>query len=358
MNAPFLHSREQVRLADLDDAGDRRRIDAFLEERAQTTPFHRPEWLLAIARGTGNPALALVYERSGDLIGYLPLTDTHSPLFGRMLASSGFAVGGGLLLAETEDQNAAFAAVEELAARRSCSTIELRGGVLPMDRPGWVLRSDAHCGFVASLAEDEQALLLAIPRKQRAEVRKGLDADLEVAIGTAEADRAAHYRVYAESVRNLGTPVFPRGLFDAVLDAFGDDADILTVRHGGRPVASVLSLYHRGVVMPYWGGGTHEARRLRANDRMYFELMLQARRRACDRFDFGRSKTGSGPYHFKRNWGFTPEPLTYAVWTAPGAPVRDANPNSAGNSALAALWRRLPLPVANRLGPPIARGLG
>lgn len=358
MNAPFLHSRGQVRLADLGEAQECRRIGAFLAEHPQATPFHRPEWLLAVARGTGNPALALVAEQGSQLTAYLPLTDTHSPLFGRMLASSGFAVGGGLLLAETGESDTAFAAVEELAARRSCTTIELRGGVLPAERTGWSLRGDAHCGFVAQLAEDDEGLLLAIPRKQRAEVRKGLDAGLEIAVGSAEVDRRAHYRVYAESVRNLGTPVFPRALFDAVLDAFGDDADILTIRHEGRAVASVLSLYHRGAVLPYWGGGTYDARRLRANDRMYFELMRHARRRGCDRFDFGRSKTGSGPYHFKRNWGFTPEPLTYAVWTAPGAPVRDANPNSTGNSALAAMWRRLPLAIANRLGPAIARGLG
>jgi FemAB-related protein (PEP-CTERM system-associated) len=358
MNAPFLHSRGQVRLADLSAAQDCRRIDAFLAEQPRATPFHRPEWLLAVARGTRNPALALVAEQGGQLTAYLPLTDVHSPLFGRMLASSGFAVGGGLLLSEPSNSDAAFAAMEELAARRSCSTIELRGGVMPAERAGWSLRDGAHCGFVAPLADDDEALLLAIPRKQRAEVRKGLDAGLEVTVGNAEADRRAHYQVYAESVRNLGTPVFPRALFDAVLDAFGDGADILTIRHERRPVASVLSLYHRGAVLPYWGGGTYDARRLRANDRMYFELMRHARRRGCDRFDFGRSKTGSGPYHFKRNWGFCPEPLTYAVWTAPGAPERDANPNSAGNSALAAIWRHLPLAIANRVGPHVARGLG
>ena len=358
MNAPFPHSRGQVRLADLGDPEERRRIDAFLSDRPQTTPFHRPKWLLAIARATRNPALAVILEQGGRLTGYLPLTETHSPLFGRLLASSGFAVGGGLLLADGGEPNLAYAAVEELAVRRSCSTIELRGGVLPLERAGWALRSDAHCGFVAPLAEDDEALLLAIPRKQRAEVRKGLEARLEVAVGNTEDDRRAHYQVYAESVRNLGTPVFPRALFDAVLDGFGKDADILTVRHEGRAVASVLSLYHRGAVLPYWGGGTYDARRLRANDRMYFELMRHARRRGCGRFDFGRSKTGSGPYHFKQNWGFTPEPLTYAVWTAPGSPVRDANPNSAGNAALAAMWRRLPLAIANRVGPHIARGLG
>jgi len=143
-----------------------------------------------------------------------------------------------------------------------------------------------------------------------------------------------------------------------VLDRLGENADILTVWRGEAPVASVLSLYHRSAVMPYWGGGTRAARALRANDRIYFELMAHARRRGCTRFDFGRSKTGSGPYHFKRNWGFVPEPLTYANWTAPGRQPRDADPTSAKHRALIAAWQMLPLAVANRLGPLIARGLG
>ncbi|MGN6357064.1 MAG: FemAB family XrtA/PEP-CTERM system-associated protein [Novosphingobium sp.] len=358
MNAPFSHTRQGVRLADPANPDEARRIAAFLADHPGATAFHRPEWLLAVAEGTGNPALALIVEGDENLLGYLPLTEVHSPIFGRLLASSGFAVGGGLLAAPGTDVEAAFAAVVELARSRSCPTVELRGGHLPEIGEGWSLKSDAHCGFIASLAEGDEALLLAIPRKQRAEVRKGLEFDLTVTVGRAPYDRAAHYAVYAESVRNLGTPVFPRALFDGVLDRFGEDADILTVSSEGKPIASVLSLYHRGAVLPYWGGGTQAARRLRANDRMYYELMRHARARGCDRFDFGRSKTGSGAYHFKRNWGFEPEPLTYAVWTAPGVAERDANPNSTANAAMARIWQRLPSSLANRLGPPIARGLG
>jgi len=218
------------------------------------------------------------------------------------------------------------------------------------------VRSDSHCGFVAPLAADDAAQLLAIPRKQRAEVRKGLAHELEIAVGTRQRDRADHFAVYAESVRNLGTPVFPRSLFDAVLDQL--DADILTVRHRGTPLASVLSLYHAGAVLPYWGGGTRIARALRANERMYFELMRHARERGCKRFDFGRSKTGSGAYFFKQNWGFEPEDLRYSSWTAPGAAPRDADPTSARHAARIALWRKLPLALANRLGPMVAGGLG
>ncbi len=358
MNAPFPALGVQLRQADLGDAHECLRIERYVAAHAEGTPFHRPAWLLATARGTGNRAAALLAERHGEIAGLVPLLDVNSALFGRVLVSSGFGVGGGVLADSPADARALLGAVEEFAGRHAIPSAELRGGPMPEDRPGWRVRHDSHCGFTAPLAADDEAQLSWIPRKQRAEVRKGLGEDLTIAIGAGDADRAAHYAVYAESVRNLGTPVFPRQLFAEVLDSFGEDADILTVRHRGRAVASVLSLYHRGTVMPYWGGGLFAARQLRANDRMYYELMLHARRRGCTQFDFGRSKTGSGPYAFKRNWGFEPEPLGYASWTAVGAAPRDADPTSQKHAARIALWKRLPLPLANALGPLIARGLG
>lgn len=352
MNAPFALASEAVREVDLRQPDEAARIEGFVGEIGGSL-FHRPAWLRAVERGTGQRATGLVAEKGSVPTGWLPLTEVHSPIFGRVLASSGFAVEGGVLAARETTAHALCRAAEELAQRRSCSSIELRGGIAPQD---WDSRTDSHCGFVTDLAQDDEQQLLAIPRKQRAEVRKGLEADLTVEIGRGEDDRAAHYAVYAESVRNLGTPVFPRALFDAALDAL--DGDILTVRHRDKPVASVLSFYHDGAVMPYWGGGTWDARRLRANDRMYYELMLHARRRGCTRFDFGRSKTGSGAAAFKKNWGFEGEPLSYFWWTAPGAEARDADPTSARHAARIALWKRLPLALANRLGPLISRGLG
>jgi FemAB-related protein (PEP-CTERM system-associated) len=350
MNAPFAFDRTSVvRAADLSCAEDCWRIEHFVADLGGSV-FHRPLWLHAVERGTGNRALGLLAERSGAITGWLPLSEVHSPVFGRMLASSGFAVDGGPL---GDSADALCRAAEELALRLSCPSIELRGGDAPAD---WAVRTDSHCGFVTDLAADDEAQLLAIPRKQRAEVRRGLGYDMQVSVGRSDEDRAAHYAVYAASVRNLGTPVFPRSLFDAVLDHL--DADILTVRREGVALASVLSLYHDGAVLPYWGGGTAAARHWRANDVMYYALMNHARARGCSRFDFGRSKTGSGPFNFKRNWGFEPEPLAYASWTAPGADKRDADPTSAKHAVRIALWQQLPLPVANLLGPMIARGLG
>lgn len=357
MNAPF-HAPATQLLLDPANPEQAARIEAFLAGHAASTPFHRPAWLTAVARGSGNRAFVLGLEQGRSLTAILPVVEVRSPLFGNALVSSGFGVGGGVLADSAAAIEPLFAAVEEQAVLRSCPTIELRGGPLPLDRPGWRIRQDSHCGYAADLAGSDESQLAWVPRKQRAEIRKSLAADLAVSVGRSTEDRRAHYAVYCESVRNLGTPVFPRRLFAEVIEAFGDQADILTVRHCGRPVASVLSLYHGGTVMPYWGGGTQAARGLRANDRMYFELMLHARRRGCSRFDFGRSKVSSGAGDFKKNWGFAGEPLGYASWTAPGSAARDADPTSSRHAARIALWKRLPLPVANLVGPWIARGLG
>lgn len=352
-----IHRPVMVREADLRVPEEARRIDAFVLAHEDGTPFHRPAWLTAIERGTGQQAMCLLAEDAdGTIAGLLPLHLIHSPLFGRALVSSGFAVGGGILAQHGEAADMLAEAGWRLAQSLSCPTMELRGGRLPAS--GWTVREDVYLGFVKPLAGDDEAELLAIPRKQRAEVRKALDSDLTVEIGSGQRDRDWHYAVYAESVRNLGTPVFPQSLFGAVLDAFGEGADILTILSDGEPVSSVLSLYHGETVMPYWGGGSWRARRLRANELLYYGLMNHARRRGCRQFDFGRSKAGTGPAAYKKNWGFEQQPLRYAVRAAPGHEARDVNPMSAKYRLKVDLWKRLPLSIANRLGPVIARGLG
>lgn len=357
MNAPMLRSKITVRAADLSDTNERARIDVWVMAHEAGLPFQRPAWLKAIEAGTGQEAHCLIAETlSGEIAGLLPLHLIHSPLFGRALVSSGFAVGGGILSDSATATRRLAAAVWDMAGRLSCPTVELRGGALPGG--DWIERRDSHANFLRSLSADNDAELLAIPRKQRAEVRKGLDNGLTIETGRAARDLDWHYAVYAQSVHNLGTPVFPKSLMASALEAFGDNADILTVLHEGRPVASVLSLYHNNTVMPYWGGGVWDARKLRANDVMYYALMNHARARGCKQFDFGRSKTGSGAYSFKKNWGFEPEPMAYAVRTADGHEPRDINPNSPKYKAQIAIWQKLPLLVANRVGPWIAKGLG
>ena len=349
MTLPLVTAPLGIGEADLRDTTEAARLDAFVREAPGSTPFHLPAWSRAVEQGCGQRARFLVAEHaSGAIAGVLPLTEVRSALFGRALVSTGFGVDGGVLGEGVEELAAGARA---LAARVGAPSVELRGGEAPA---GWAVDATTYLGFSRPLAADDATELAAIPRKQRAEVRRALGNELDVATGRDAAALAAHYRVYAESVRNLGTPVFPAALFRAVTVAM--DADVLTVSHDGCTVAGVLSLYHQGTVYPYWGGGTAAARGLRANDRMYWALMAHARARGCVRFDFGRSKARTGAAAFKKNWGFDPRPLAYARWSE--GPARSVNPLDPKYRLMVATWRRLPLAVANRVGPLLARGLG
>ncbi|HEX7822758.1 MAG TPA: FemAB family XrtA/PEP-CTERM system-associated protein [Sphingobium sp.] len=334
-----------------------RAIETFLDHRSDATPFHRPAWVNAVARGTGQEAVYIVAGSiDGVIRGFVPLNIIHSPIFGRAVVSSGFAVDGGIIADEPATARLIANAAIALADRHACQTVELRGGAAP--GPDWTVRGNAYLNFARPLAESDEAQLLSIPKKHRAEVRKGLEHGYRVEVGREDRLRDVHYALYQRSVHNLGTPVFPRALFEEVLDAFGDDADILLVSDGAKPLSVVLTLYHRGACMPYWHGANLNARKARSNEVLYYSLMRHARDRGCDIFDFGRSKVGTGPALWKKTWGFTPEPLDYFVHAAPGCEARDVNPLSPQYRRKVDLWKMLPAPLVDRIGPWIARGLG
>jgi FemAB-related protein (PEP-CTERM system-associated) len=186
-------------------------------------------------------------------------------------------------------------------------------------------------------------------------IRKGQRFDLRSEIDT---DSRRLHRVYSESVRNLGTPVFSRRYFDELKQEFGSACEFLVVTHGNQAVSAVMSFYFRDEVLPYYGGGTAGARALAANDFMYWEVM----RRACEHgsrvFDFGRSKRGTGAYDFKKNWGFQAQPLSYQFIMRRGVKPPEINPLNPKFRIFIEAWKRLPLPIANRLGPHIVRFLG
>ena len=344
--------------ANLADAAERTRIDDYVRAHPDATPFHLTGWNVAVARACGQTAHCLVAQTAdGEVVGVLPLTEIRSPLFGKALVSTGFAVDGGILTRRDAVADALAASAWGLAEKLGCPSLELRGG--PAPGKDWVVDDTTYLGFSRDLAADDEAQLLAIPRKQRAEVRKSLDGELQVAIGNWPNDLAMHYTVFSESVRNLGTPVFPAKLFREVAKELGDHADIVTVSHRGTPHASVFSVYLNGTVYPFWGGGTREARALKANDRLYYELMRHARAdKGCTRYDFGRSKAGTGVAAFKKNWGFEGVPLRYAKRVAPGETPREMNPMSPKYRMQVAVWKKLPLWLANTMGPVIAKGLG
>ena len=340
-------------------AADAPAWDAFVAAHPSGTFCHRATWAPVIERAFGHTPLYAVAEQDGAMVGVLPLVHVKTRLFGNSLMSTPFCVYGGPLVTDPAVLPALDTHVAQLMARTGARVTEfrLRDTVEGLPDDAWPTRADLYVTFRKPIGPDDDANLKAIPRKQRAMVRKGIDRGLVPHVGPATDGLHA---IYAESVRNLGTPVFSRRYFRILAEAFGPDQDVVTITDDGRPVAAVLSFYDRarGEVLPYYGGGTAAAREAHAADYMYWAVMRHAAAQGITLFDFGRSKAGTGAFAFKKNWGFVPEPLHYRYRLAAGARIPDHNPLNPKYRLMIAAWKRLPLPVANLIGPPIVRGIG
>jgi FemAB-related protein (PEP-CTERM system-associated) len=329
--------------------------DRFVEAMPAGTFFHRAGWAKVIETAFGHDTHFSFAERDGAITGVLPLGRVRTLLFGDMLISNPFCVYGGPLSADAESEAALIRHAQSLLVRTGAQALELRHLTPQAEAEGWIERPDLYVTFRKRIEADHESNMKAIPRKQRAMVRKGIQNGL-ISVANRDADRV--HRVYAESVRNLGTLVFSRRYFRALMEVFWENADVVTILDRETPIASVMNFYFRDQVLPYYGGGTLLARGLAGNDFLYWETMRRAADRGCRLFDFGRSKIGTGSFLFKHNWGFEPAKLHYRFRLKPGETIPEHNPLNPKYRMLIATWKRLPLPVANTVGPFIARGLG
>lgn len=338
------------RLADAEQA---RRWDDFVLACEEATFFHLSGWKEVVERSYKHRCVFLFAEENGEVRGVLPLVHINSPFFGNALVSNAFCVIGGPAAVTVAARMALDAEAVRLAEELGVDHLEYRLAAPVHD--DWACNADLYVNFAKVLDPEPEKNLLAIPRKQRAVVRKGLKAGL-----TAEIDPTVDrfFRLYSESVRNHGTPVHSKRYFASLKAVFGDRCEIVTVLEGATPVSTVMNFYFKETVLAYYGGGAPRAREVAAFDFMYWDIM----RRGCESgvriFDYGRSKRNTGSFDFKKNWGFTPQPLYYEYKLLRRKDVPHVNPLNPKYRLFISLWRRLPLGIANTFGPLLARQLG
>lgn len=350
----------------------------FVDEHPHSTFFHRFGWSRVLKQAFGHVPHFLIARRHGEVVGLVPLAQVKSALFGNRLLSLPFCVYGGILAVDSDAEAALRAAACDLADQLQVGSLEFRNSQL-IDS-GWPTKN-LYVTFRKELHESHAANLKAIPNRQRAMLRKALKEGLY----SEESDDVSRlYRIYAESVRNLGTPVFSEKYLHILREEFQHDCRVLIIRQantgealagtddttlceGVNPgaamdatdVAAVLSFYHRGEVHPYYGGSISRARFIKGcNHFLYWELMRRSVDAGIRSFDFGRSKIESGPYQFKKNFGFDSTELHYQYYLVKDAAPPDLNPNNPKYQTLIGVWKRLPLPVANAVGPLVAKHLG
>lgn len=325
--------------------------DSFLDAQPAATLYQRYGWKRINEQCLGHTTHYLAARRDGVMVGALPLVSLKSRLFGKILCSMPFVNYGGPCAADP--------AVEARLVQEACGVVavekmdylELRT-VRPL--AGQMPTRGHKVSMVLELDPDPDALWRAYDTKHRTAIRRAGKNGLRVQAGGADL-LEDFFRVMALSWRALGTPLYRRSYFAAVLREFGSQTALFVVYLGKRPVAAALNGYCNGVVEGMWAGTDGRFRNLQPTTVLYWEMIKDACERGCGSFHLGRSTAGSGGVFFKSKWNAAPRPLywQYCLGRRTTLPALDAgNPRY---RALMKIWRRLPRSLIAVIGPPLAR---
>ncbi len=325
---------------------------------AQASAYHASRWPLAVARLFGQQAhFVTARHPDGSLAGVLPLVAQRSLIFGNRLTSLPYFNHGGALADAPAIHAALFDQARTLARETGARHLEVR----EVDAPpvDWPMRRD-KATLLLDLPPSVEALGKAVGSKLRSQVKRAQREQPLARTGGAELV-PDFYRVFAEVMRDLGTPVYPRRFFETLFEDCGDQCRVLLLDLGGSPVAGAFLVSHRGTLEIPWAATLSAVKSKSINMALYWEVLRHAIESSHTRFDFGRSTVDSGPYRFKLQWGARPVPLHWATWSSSALkePALGADPDVGGRSRrlLTGTWRRLPLVVANRLGPLVSPSL-
>ena len=331
-------------------AGDEGGWDDYVRSSASGTLFHLSSWTNTVRRVLGRQCFPLVARRGNRITGVFPISWVRSRIFGDSLVSLPLAVYGGICADDRGSHDALLDAAGALARRLGVQHLEMRNRAeaFPTSLPG----RDLYVTFTQDLTPGPDKLLQAMPRDTRYAIRKSMKAGLE---WTEDLGLAEFYEIYAQSVHRLGTPVFPRSLFESLQTEFSGHWRLFGVRKGKHAIAGVFCLYFKDQVLPYYGGALAEFYKDSPNNFMYWSLMLQSCQQGLRIFDFGRSKKGTGSFLFKSAWNMQEEELPYRYLLNRAKQVPEMSPVDQKFRLPVEIWKRLPFGVTKVIGPPLIR---
>lgn len=290
-------------------------------------------------------------ERDGQITGVAPSFLISNWVSGRSLVSLPFAVYGGVVATEPETERMLVHKLESLASDLGVKFLELRNrdgepyeGFHPNAR---------YATFTIPLMPDAESLYAAFPKDIRYMIRKGEKAGLGVREGLDQLDD--FYRLMSVNLRRLGTPAFPKALFQNLIKAYGKNVELLLTYAGGKAVAGAMSFNFRDWTQPYYFGSLDEAKGLAANNFLWWKLIERGAMNGFRVFDFGRSRKESGNFEFKRKWNPKIETLGYQVRLIHGTELPNISPNSPKFQRATNLWKKLPLGLTRIIGPRVVR---
>lgn len=343
-----------VDVSDCDIGSDGAHWDAYVRSARGASAYHAYAWRELVQRIFNHETVYLAARDStAAIVGVLPLVRLRSRLFGDFLVSMPYFNYGGAVAQSPEIARLLIDRSAERARVLGVDHVELRHATNVC--PEWPQRTD-KVAMLLKLPDSGEALHAQLPSKVRAQIKRPVREGAECASGAKEL-LDEFYVVFARNMRDLGTPVYPKRFFAAILETFPSQSRVFVVRLAKAPVAAGLVIGHGDALEIPWASSLREANALSVNMLLYWKALEYACEQGYSKFDFGRCTPDSGTYRFKKQWGAQPVQLYWHYWMRDGGEPPLLNHSNPKYRLAVAAWQRLPLPIANFLGPHLVRNL-
>lgn len=339
-----------VSVRELGTADDDVAWDTYVGRQPAASIYHLSAWRRLIADLYGHEAHYLYAHdaNAGGIVGVLPLIRLKSLLFGDYLVSLPYFNYGGAIADTPGVEQSLMEHAGTVAGRLGCSHVEFRDAATT--RTGWVVRTD-KVGMQLELPAAVETLWANLGSKLRAQIKRPQrEAGVEVQRGGRELLND-FYGVFSRNMRDLGTPVYPLAMFAEILKTFPQAASIVVVRFNGIPAAAGFLIGYRERLEIPWAASRRELNRIGFNMLLYWEILKFAIEQRYAVFDFGRSSRDGGTHQFKKQWGARETPIYWHYWLAPGRQVPNLTPKNSKFGLAINVWKKIPVAVANRIGP-------
>lgn len=325
--------------------------DDYVAKSPCATIAHRIGFRKVIAKSLGHRPHYLLAMRGDSVTGILPLFIVKTWWNKKYAVSVPWLDYGGVCADDSETSESLLDAAKSITRKARAEFLELRS--VNSDNLGLDLRLD-KLSFILDLPDDPDVLWKSFNAKLRNQIRKSIKSELKTYIGGVEF-LDSFYRVFARNMRDLGTPVWGKDLFTNVLETFPGEAEIIIVEHANEIIAGGLILSGKGTQYVPSASSLRSHIKLCPNHALYWTILKRACETGCKHFDFGRSSRDSGTYKFKKQWGAEPEQLEWQYMLNRISEVPQISPNNPKYRTFIGLWKKLPLGLANCLGPKLIR---
>ncbi|MCB1195687.1 FemAB family PEP-CTERM system-associated protein [bacterium] len=328
--------------------------NAYVHSNTESFAYHLAEWQTVIEDSFALRTFYLYAKQpNGAIQGVLPLVLSKSAVFGTFLTSLPFFNYGGVLADNPESRNALLAEARAIAERVKAAHVELRH-VKPLYDE---LPTKTHkVRMVLSLPPTPEALWESFKSKLRSQIKRPQKENMQVSIGGMEL-LDDFYHVFSVNMRDLGTPVWTKRLFENILRMFPDKAALCVVYHRNRPAAAGYVFGHNGCMEIPSASSLKKFNQFSPNMLLYWSLLEHACKKGYAFFDFGRSSPDAGTFKFKEQWGAVPETLHWQYVLMNDGTLPEINPSNPKYALCISLWKKLPVPLANLIGPYLSRNI-